>query len=109
MKLGPSLLLQYPASRGFFSDPPWGWLSGGSEKNLCSQGIITIFLTFFHWLRIIACKMSFYYVEQDDNICDQEGINLQDSFMRKKLALLSSGSAPCLHRMKGKEEMQEGW
>ena len=53
--------------------------------------------------------MSFYYVEQDDNICDQEGINLQDSFMRKKLALLSSRSAPCLHRMKGKEEMQEGW
>lgn len=53
--------------------------------------------------------MSFYYVEQDDNICDQEGINLQDSFMRKKLALLSSGSVPCLHRMKGKEEMQEGW
>lgn len=47
--------------------------------------------------------------EEDDNICDQEGINLQDSFMRKKLALLSSssGSVPCLHRMKGKEEMQE--
>lgn len=65
--------------------------------------------SYFHWLRIIACKMSFYYVEQDDNICDQEGINLQDSFMRKKLALLSSGSAPCLHRMKGKEEMLEGW
>ena len=81
------------------------------KKNLCPQGIITIFLTFFHWLRIIARKMSFYYVEQDDNICDQEGINLQDSFMRKKLALLSSssGSVPCLHRMKGKEEMQEGW
>lgn len=40
--------------------------------------------------------------EEDDNICDQEGINLQDSFMRKKLALLSSGSAPCLHRVKKK-------
>lgn len=55
------------------------------------------------------CKMSFHYVEQDDNICDPEGRKLQDSFMRKKLALLSSGSAPCLHRMKDEKEMLEGW